>query len=48
MVGFEAGMEEEEGGSMGAVFALFSLRGRSLASSATWKARVTSWRTWRR
>jgi hypothetical protein len=52
MVGFEAGMEdepeEEEGGGIAAVFALLSLRARSLASSATWKARVTSWRTWRR
>jgi hypothetical protein len=52
MVGLEAGMEEEpkeeEGGGIAAVFALLSLRARSLASSAMWKARVTSWRTWRR
>jgi hypothetical protein len=51
MVGFEAGMEEEEEeerGGLAALLALVSLRARSLALSATWKARVTLWRTWRR
>jgi hypothetical protein len=51
MVAFEAGMEEEEeeeeGAGMAAVLALalVSLRGRSLALSTMWKARVTWWRT---
>jgi hypothetical protein len=48
MVGLEAGMDEEETEGAAADFALLSLRACSLALSATWKARVTSWRTWKR